>query len=66
LQHVLAEMDANRLGRRMMILLREDLPASGPPRSEDISKHLDGDIYEFRKTPKRGRRNSLRIISLGW
>jgi phage-related protein len=60
LKEVLAQPDSNDLGSRMMVLLRQDLPASGPPRSEELSKQLDGAIYEFRKTPKRGP--ALRVL----
>lgn len=54
LLEVLAEHDANRLGRRMYVLLAQDVPAHGPSHSEDISKHLGGGLYEFRRTPRRG------------
>jgi len=60
LRMVLAEPDANDLGIRMLALLRQQLPSSGPPHNEEISKRLDGDIYEFRKTPKRGP--ALRVL----
>jgi phage-related protein len=60
LLEVLAEHDANGLGRRMHILLAQDLPAHGPSHNEDISKCLDGSIYEFRKTPRRGP--ALRVL----
>lgn len=44
----------------MHILLAQDLPAHGPSHNEDISKYLDGSIYEFRKTPRRGP--ALRVL----
>lgn len=60
LHSVLSGPDPNDLGIRMLALLRQQLPTSGPPRNEEISKQLDGDIYEFRKTPKRGP--ALRVL----
>lgn len=60
LKDVLARPDSNDLGSRMFVLLSQDLPVSGPPRSEEISKQLDGGIYEFRKTPRRGP--ALRVL----
>jgi phage-related protein len=44
----------------MLALLCRQLPTSGPPHNEEISKQLDGDIYEFRKTPTRGP--ALRVL----
>jgi len=60
LLEVLAEPDPNDLGERMSFLVRRVLPSTGPSRNEDISKQLDGDIYEFRKTPRRGP--ALRVL----
>jgi len=45
---------------RMLALLRQQIPSSGPPHNEEISKQLDGDIYEFRRTPNRGP--ALRVL----
>lgn len=44
----------------MLALLRQQLPTSGPPHNEEVSKQLEGDIYEFRKTPRRGP--ALRVL----
>jgi len=44
----------------MLVLLHQHLPAHGPVHNEDISKHLDDGIYEFRKTPRRGP--ALRVL----
>lgn len=60
LRDMLARPDASQLALRMLTLLRRQLPASGPPHNEEISKHLVGDIYEFRKTPGRGP--ALRVL----
>jgi phage-related protein len=60
LQEVLVQPDSNDLGSRMFSLLSEELPVSGPPRSEEISKQLEGAIFEFRKTPRRGP--ALRVL----
>lgn len=57
---VLAQADVNDLGSRMFFLLRQRLPVHGPRHNEEISKHLDDGIYEFRKTPKRGP--ALRVL----
>jgi len=43
----------------MLALLRIDLPASGPPKSEPLCKPLGNGIYELRKQPK-GRK--LRVV----
>lgn len=44
----------------MLTLLQRRLPTSGPPHNEEMSKHLVGEIYEFRKTPRRGP--ALRVL----
>ena len=43
----------------MLILLRDVLPQSGPPRHNEISKSLGGGIFELRRQPK-GRK--LRVV----
>lgn len=60
LKDVLAKLDPNDLGSRMIFLLRRAVPSRGPSHNEEISKQLDGDIYEFRKTPRRGP--ALRVL----
>lgn len=60
LRDVLITPDPNRLGVRMLALLQQELPTRGPRHNEEISKHLGGDIYEFRKTPGRGP--ALRVL----
>lgn len=60
LRDVLITPDPNRLGARMLALLQQELPTRGPRHNEEISKHLRGDIYEFRKTPGRGP--ALRVL----
>jgi len=36
----------------LLALIREHVPANGPPRSMPLSKPLGGGLYEFRKQPK--------------
>lgn len=46
-----------RTAKRMIALLRADLPANGP--RGELSKHLDDHILELRRGPKHGKQ--LRI-----
>lgn len=49
------------LGTRMLAQIEQSVRDSGPPKhNEELSKHLEGKVYEFRKGPKKGKK--LRVV----
>ena len=57
---VLQTPSETNLGARMLALLREYVPANGPPRTSEISKDLGGGRFEFRRQPGKGP--ALRVL----
>ena len=51
---VLHTPSETNLGARMLALLREYVPANGPPRNKEISKDLGEGRFEFRRQPRKG------------
>lgn len=39
---------------KMITLLSDKVPIRGPSKSENFSKHLEGNIFEFKRGPRRG------------
>jgi len=54
LKFLLEDVDSKRDKIKMVTLLADYLPTNGPPHNTNISKHLDGKIFEFKKGPKKG------------
>ncbi len=47
--------------RQMLAMLKEYVPTNGTPKhNQNMSKHLDGNIFEFKKGPKTGKK--LRVL----
>lgn len=57
---VLQTPSETNLGARMLALLREYVPANGPPRNAEISKGLGKGRFEFRRQPRKGA--ALRVL----
>ena len=56
----LEDMDSESLSTRMHSLLAGNVSQNGPPKNENISKHLNDGIHEFKRGPKTGKK--LRVL----